>query len=145
LQSVIARRSALLAVLLLALGTSAACSDRTVADPGVPHGVWGSDQARLAITDSTAVLQVLGGSSCYGSRADAGQPVPENTFTLAATYTQFIGAYPGYVQQPARMSVSLADNRLSVSIAAPGSGQIIAGPFDLTYGVNPQWSQCLYP
>ena len=133
----------LLLVVLLAIGT--ACSDHTIPDQSVLPGVWGSDQARLAITDSTAVLQVLGGSSCYGARADAGQSIPVGAFTVAATYTQFMGAYPGYVQQPARISGSLADNRLSVSIVASGSGQIIAGPFALMYGVNPQWSQCLYP
>jgi len=121
------------------------CSDGAPALQSLRRGVWGSDQARLAITDSTAVLQILGGSNCYGARADAGQPVEDTGFTVAATYTQYTGAYPGYVQQPARMSASLADNRLSVSIIAAGSGQVIAGPFDLTFGVNPQWNRCLYP
>lgn len=123
----------------------AGCSDSAPTEQGVLLGVWGSDQARLAITDSTAVLQVLGGSGCYGARADAGQPVQDYGFVVAVTYTQYMGAYPGYVQHPARMSGTLADNRLSVSIVAAGSGQIVAGPFDLTYGVNPQWNQCLYP
>jgi hypothetical protein len=145
LQSLIARRTVPLAVLLIALAIGTGCSDGTLANQGVPRGVWGSAQARLAITDSTAVLQVLGGSSCYGARADAGQPIPESSFTVVATYTQFMGAYPGYVQQSARLSGSLVDNRLSVSIIAIGSGQMLAGPFDLSYGVNPQWSQCLYP
>jgi hypothetical protein len=137
------RCSTRLALLLIALGTG--CSGRTLADQGAPRGVWGSDQARLAITDSTAVLQVFGGSSCYGARADAGQPIQDDSFSVAATYTQYTGTFPGYIQQAARMSGSLADNRLSVSILAAGSGQVVAGSFNLTYGVNPQWNQCLYP
>ena len=143
LYDMISRCRAFFAMVLVAL--IAGCSDSAPAKQGVLRGVWGSDQARLSINDSTAVLQVLGGSGCYGARADAGQPVQDNGFVVAVTYTQYTGAYPGYVQQPARMSGTLATDRLSVSVVAAGSGQLLAGPFDLTLGVNPQWNQCLYP
>lgn len=141
------RRSTLLVVLLVASLeiADASCAHETPPVELLQAGTWGSDQARLTFTDSTATLQIIGGDQCYGARADARQPIPNNAFLVAATFTQFIGAYPGYVQQPARMSGSLAGNQLSVSVVAPGSGQIIAGPFDLTYGVNPQWNQCAYP
>jgi hypothetical protein len=135
------------AVVLLAAMTmsGASCAHETPPVELLQAGTWGSDNARVTFTDSTATLQIANGNQCYGARADARQPIPNHAFMVAATYTQFTGVYPGYVQRAAQMSGAIAGNRITVSIVDAGTGQLAAGPFDLTYGVNPQWNQCLYP
>lgn len=122
----------------------AGCNQETPPDNTGAVGTWGSDQASLTVTDTSAALLILAGN-CYGSRVDAARTVSADTFDVAATYTRFTGVAPGYITQAVQLSGHGAGNQLTVTVVAPGSGDVIAGPFPLTFRVTQNWSQCLYP
>lgn len=113
-------------------------------DKFVQPGVWGSENASLTITKAGATLDVLSAGGCFGSYGESAQPIPNGPFSIAGTYTQLIGAYPGKIQYAAQYSGFVEGNRLSITITVPALQQAI-GPFLLTNGVNNAWSPCLYP
>jgi uncharacterized repeat protein (TIGR03803 family) len=122
------------------------------AEPALVHarsnlaqtGVWGSSVASLAITDGNATLQILASGDCYGSYGEIGAPIPRGPFTLAGTYTQLIGAYPGMIQYDASFSGSVEGNHMVITVVVPALQESL-GPFDLTYGVQTSWQPCRYP
>jgi hypothetical protein len=112
------------------------------------RGVWGSDKASLRVKESGATLDILAlalpSGSCFGTYGEIAQPIPRGRFTLAGTYTQLMGVYPGRVDYPAQFSGSVEGNTITITIAVPSQQQSF-GPFVLTYGVNNAWTPCLYP
>ena len=130
-------------ITVLIVATAACYQESPPVNPGAV-GVWGSDQARLEVTDTSAALVIMAGD-CYGSRADAMRSIPSDSFSVAGTYTQFIGAYPGFIQQAALIAGRAEGNHVIISVVLPDTGQVVAGPFTLELGVNPTVSQCLYP
>ena len=72
------------------------------------------------------------------------QPIPKGAFSIAGTYTQLMGAYPGKIEYAARCSGVVEGNRMSIAIAVPALQQTF-GPFLLIVGVSNAWSPCLYP
>jgi hypothetical protein len=129
--------------LIASLGIGVSCSDRT---PTVANerGTWGSSEASLTVGDSGATLQILASGGCYGSYGNIVVPIPTGSFTLAGTYTQLTGAYPGKVQYEAQYSGSVIGRTMSITIAVPGLQRTL-GPYALTYGVKNAWNACLYP
>jgi hypothetical protein len=107
-------------------------------------GVWGSEKASLTITKPGATLDILASGGCFGSYGEMTQPIPNGLFSIAGTYTQLMGAYPGKVQYTAHYSGVVEGNRMSLTITVPALQQAF-GPFKLTDGVNNAWSPCLYP
>ncbi|HEV8190858.1 MAG TPA: hypothetical protein VGP82_05155 [Ktedonobacterales bacterium] len=125
--------------LVLAL-SSAACAS-TGPDQGA---VWGSNQVSLTIAERTTTLQLLAADGCYGSYGEIDQPIPSGTFSLAGTYTQLTGVYPGSVQYPAEYDGAIAGRHLTLTIKVPALHQVL-GPFSLTQGMAKTWPACLYP
>ena len=117
-------------------------------DGFVRPGVWGSENASLTITKDGAKLDLLSSTlpkgGCFGAYGEMTQPIPNGTFSIAGTYTQLMGVYPGKIEYAARFSGVVEANRMSVAIAVPALQQTF-GPFLLTVGVNNAWSPCLYP
>ena len=117
-------------------------------DKFVQPGVWGSEQASLEITKDSATLEILSSTlpagGCFGAYGEMTQPIPNGPFSIAGTYTQLIGAYPGKIQYAAQCSGVVEGNRMSITITVPALQQTL-GPFLLTNGVNNAWSPCLYP
>jgi hypothetical protein len=113
-------------------------------DKFVQPGVWGSENASLTITKAGATLAVLSAGGCFGSYGESAQPIPNGPFSIAGTYTQLTGAFPGRIQYAAQYSGFVEGDRLSITITVPALQQAI-GPFLLTNGVNNAWSPCLYP
>ena len=110
----------------------------------VPPGTWGSEKASLTVTTTGATLEILASGGCFGSYGEMPQPIPNGPFSIAGTYTQLIGAYPGRIQYAAQFSGVVEGNRMSIAITVPALPQIL-GPFQLSDGVNNVWSPCLYP
>jgi hypothetical protein len=127
-------------VAALALLGATGCSST---DPG-QSTTWGSAEASLTIEPAGATLKILAAGGCYGSTGVIAEPVPAASFSLAGTYTQLTGAYPGHVDYPARFDGTIVGHRmtLTITVAEP---HLIIGPFELTYGVNQTWAACLYP
>jgi hypothetical protein len=113
-------------------------------DKFVQPGVWGSEKASLTITKDGATLEILASGGCFGSYGEMTQPIPNGLFSIAGTYTQLMGAYPGKVVYAAQYSGVVEGNRMSMAITVPALPQIF-GPFQLSDGVNNAWSPCLYP
>ena len=131
-------------VQLIALcGVGVGCSDQTPASVN-ERDAWGSAEASLTVDDSSATLQVLASGGCYGSYGNIGVPIPTGSFSLAGTYTQLTGVYPGKVQYEAQYSGSVSSRTMSITIAVPGLQRTL-GPYALTYGVKHTWNACLYP
>jgi hypothetical protein len=116
-----------------------ACSSTEPARPTT----WGSDQASLVLDGSKTTVKVLASGGCYGSWGEIGQPVSAS-FSLAGTYTQLMGVYPGYVEYAAQYTGTIAGDAMTLTIVIPSQQRTI-GPFHLTAGVAPSWSPCLYP
>jgi hypothetical protein len=129
------RRPAL-SLLALSLG---AC-----ASTGPDQLAWGSDQVSLTITENSATLRFLASGGCYGSYGEIDQPVPPGSFSLAGTYTQLTGVYPGSVQYTAQFVGVVAGRHMALTISIPAIQQTL-GPFSLTPGVAKTWTPCLYP
>jgi hypothetical protein len=112
------------------------------------EGVWGSDKASLTVRKGGGTLDILAltlpTGGCFGTYGEITQPIPRGRFTLAGTYTQLIGAYPGRIDYAAQFSGSVERNTMTITITVPSQQQSF-GPFVLTYGVNNAWTPCLYP
>jgi hypothetical protein len=113
-------------------------------DKFVQPGVWGSERAGLTITKGSATLDILSDGGCFGTYGESTQPIPNGPFSIAGTYTQLIGAFPGKIEYAAQFSGVVEGNRMSITVTVPALQQAI-GPFLLTDGVNNAWSPCLYP
>lgn len=117
-------------------------------DKFVQPGVWGSEKENLTITKDGATLEILSSTlpigGCFGVYGEMTQPIPNGPFSIAGTYTQLIGAYPGKVQYMAQYSGVAQSNRMSITITVPALQQAF-GPFLLTDGVSNSWTPCLYP
>jgi hypothetical protein len=117
-------------------------------DKFVQPGVWGSEKASLTITKDSATLEILSltlpTGGCFGAYGEITQPIPNGPFSIAGTYTQLMGVYPGKIQYAAQCSGFVEANRMSITITVPALQQPF-GPFLLTNGVNNAWSPCLYP
>ena len=117
-------------------------------DGSLPPGVWGSDKASLTIKEGGATLDILSlilpDGGCFGAYGEIGQPIPNGRFSLAGTYTQLIGAFPGKIQYAAQYSGVVEGNKMSITISVPALQQSF-GPFLLTLGVKNAWSPCMYP
>lgn len=109
-----------------------------------PAGAWGSSLADLTTTNTDATIQILASGGCYGSYGKVGAPIPLGPFSLAGTFTQLTGAYPGMIQYDAQFSGSVAGNQMVITITVP-TLQESFGPFDLTFGVQSSWQPCRYP
>jgi hypothetical protein len=111
-------------------------------------GVWGSENASLTITRDGAKLDLLSSpfpnGGCFGAFGEMAQPIPKGAFSIAGTYTQLMGVYPGKIEYAARCSGVVEGSRMSIAIAVPALQQTF-GPFLLTVGVSNAWSPCLYP
>jgi len=136
-------RARALLQLIASCGIGVSCSDRTPTSAN-ERGTWGSNEASLTVDDSSATLHILASGGCYGSYGSIGVPIPTGSFTLAGTFTQLTGVYPGKVQYDARYSGSVSGRKMSITIAVPGLQKTI-GPYALTYGVTNTWNACLYP
>jgi hypothetical protein len=114
----------------------------------VQPGVWGSEEVSLTVAPGSATLDILAsklpGGGCYGSYGEISQPILNGPFSIAGTYTQLIGAYPGKIQYAAQYTGIVEGNKMSITITVPVLEQAI-GPFLLIYGVKNDWSPCLYP
>ena len=157
--------------LTASIGIFLACSDRSPTSPemtGIPvasrsvrparhvvvvaprfdgfvrPGVWGSEKASLTITASGATLEILASGGCFGSYGETAQPIPKGPFSIAGTFTQLMGVYPGKVVYAAQLSGVVEGNRMLIAITVPALPQTF-GPFPLTEGVANAWSPCLYP
>jgi hypothetical protein len=117
-------------------------------DKFVQPGVWGSEQASLAITKDSATLEILSSTlpagGCFGAYGEMTQPIPNGPFSIAGTYTQLTGYYPGKIQYAAQCSGVVEGNRMSITITVPALPQTL-GPFLLAAGVTNAWSPCRYP
>jgi hypothetical protein len=105
---------------------------------------WGSDQANLSITGTSATLLILASGGCYGSYGGFDQRLPTGAFSIPGTYTQLIGAYPGKVQYAAQFSGTVESQQISLTVTVPAL-QAAVGPFTLARGVSETWSACAYP
>jgi len=141
-------RFALTGLLTVVLG----CSDRSPTSPdkgkALPPGVWGSDEASMAIETGSARVEIFAQAmppnGCFGSYGDITQEIPNGRFSLAGTYTQLTGVYPGKREYPAQFSGSVEGTRMTLTITMPGL-PLVLGPYTLTYGVTNAWGPCLYP
>jgi hypothetical protein len=117
-------------------------------DGFVQPGVWGSDNASLTITKDGAKLDLLSSTfpngGCFGAYGEMTRPIPNGSFSIAGTYTQLMGVYPGKIEYAVRCSGVVEGSRMSIAIAVPALQQTF-GPFLLTVGVSNAWSPCLYP
>jgi hypothetical protein len=117
-------------------------------DGFVQPGAWGSENASLTITRDSATLEILSSTlpagGCFGAYGEAPPPIPNGPFSIAGTYTQLIGAYPGKIQYAALYSGVVQGDRMSIAITVPALHQVF-GPFLLVDGVKNAWSPCLYP
>ena len=117
-------------------------------DGFVQPGVWGSENASLTITKDSATLALLSltlpTGGCFGSYGEMTRPIPNGNFSIAGTFTQLMGAYPGKIEYAAGYSGVVEGNRMSITITVPALQQAF-GPFLLIVGVNNAWSPCLYP
>ena len=128
---------------MVCIALGAGCSDQAPTST-VGLGNWGSNDASLAVSDSGATLEILASGGCYGSYGSIDAPIPTGSFTVAGTYTQLIGAFPGKLQYAAQFAGALTGRQMSITIAVPDL-QRSFGPYVLTYGVKKTWSACLYP
>jgi hypothetical protein len=121
------------------------CSESSTeaADPLAKRGRWGSAQAILTTTDTSALLEIDAGG-CIGSYGEIPQPIPSGAFTLQGTHTQLMGVYPGMVVYPARFSGTATGNTAVVTITVSAIQQPL-GPFTVTYGLASARSRCLFP
>jgi hypothetical protein len=110
----------------------------------VQPGIWGSEKASLTITKDGATLEILASGGCSGSYGEMTQAITNGPFSIAGTFTQLMGAYPGKVVYAAQFLGVVEGNRMSIAIAVPALPQTF-GPFPLMEGVNNVWSRCLYP
>jgi hypothetical protein len=131
--------------LTVLIGIASGCSDQlsTSNSDALQRGMWGSNNASLAVNDSSATLQLLNGN-CYGAYGQIDARITSVHFDLAGTYTQLMGVYPGRMQYAAEYSGTVAGNQMFLTISVPAL-QTTFGPYNLTYGVNSAWSACLYP
>ena len=136
-------RARALLLLIASAGVGVSCADRTPTSAN-ERGTWGSNEASLTVGDTSATLQILASGGCYGSYGNIGVPIPAGSFTLAGTYTQLTGVYPGKVQYDAQYSGSVSGRKMSITIAVPGLQRTL-GLYALTYGVTNTWNACLYP
>ena len=113
-------------------------------DGFVPPGTWGSEKASLSVTTTGATLEILASGGCFGSYGEIPQPIPNGLFSIAGTYTQLIGAYPGKLVYAAQYSGVVEGSRMSIAITVHALAQIF-GPFQLSDGVNNAWAPCMYP
>lgn len=106
------------------------------------------EAASLTLSKDGAKLDLLSltlpTGGCFGAYGEISQPIPNGTFSIAGTFTQLIGAYPGKIEYAARYSGVVEGNRMSIAVAIPDLPQTF-GPFLLTVGVNNAWTPCLYP
>ena len=86
----------------LALGAGLACSNPL--PPQSLHGTWISDSATLTITDTNATVLLLSASGCYGSFVRVANRIVSGRFSVAGTYTQLIGTFPGKIEYDAQSS-----------------------------------------
>ena len=136
-------RARLFLPLIASVAIGGGCSNRAPTSANNP-GMWGSNEASLIVGDSVATLQILASGGCYGSYGNIGVPIPTGSFSVAGTYTQLTGVYPGKVQYDAQYSGSVSGRKMSITIAVPGLQRTL-GPYALTYGVKNTWNACLYP
>jgi hypothetical protein len=117
-------------------------------DNSLPPGVWGSDQASLTIREGSATLEILSlalpTGGCFGQLGDMGRSIPNGSFSIAGTFTQLIGAFPGRIVSAAQYSGMVSGNTLTISVSVPAAQQSL-GPYVLVQGVANSWTQCLYP
>ncbi len=107
---------------------------------------WGSPEASLTVEPGRATVRILASGGCYGSYGVVGQPLPAGNFSLAGTYTQLIGAYPGHLDFPAQFEGTVDGRRMTLTIEAGDPPAVhTVGPFELTYGVRQSWPACQYP
>ena len=141
---VYSRSGTLLALLVLSLAAASACSDGSTApaDISAKLGRWGSAQAILTTTDTSATLEIVSGG-CVGSYGEIDQRIPIGVFTLPGTFTQLMGVYPGMVVYPAQFSGSATGDTVVVTITV-SNGQTL-GPYTVIYGRAETRGRCLYP
>lgn len=104
---------------------------------GQPHRYEGRRDPPDSVRDSSH-------GSCFGSYGEITQPIPNGSFSIAGTYTQLTGVYPGKIQYAANYSGLVQGDRMSITITVPAPAQTI-GPFPLAYGLSNTWTPCLYP
>jgi hypothetical protein len=127
----------LLTVLLLgAAGCSATAPNQA--------DTWGSDQASLTVSSTTATLLLVASGGCYGSYGNLDRPPPSGSFSILGSYTQLIGAYPGKLTYAARFTGAVDGRQISLSVTVP-TLHLTLGPFALTQGVTAMWPACAYP
>ena len=137
-------RAVSVAVMCGIAAAGAGCSDGGMTGNGVVAGTWGSSRAGLQVSGGAATLQITADGRCYGSYAGTTQPIPAGSSSLAGTFTQLIGAYPGSVQYPAQLAGTVNGNVMSLTITVPALQQTM-GPFGLVRGVTATWPPCAYP
>ena len=120
-----------------------ACGGATSHDTVIRPGEWGSADASLRVTLQGATMELAAGN-CYGSFASVRGSIPAEAFELDGTFTQRMGAYPGYVEFPATISGTVSGNGITITVAVPSLMRVI-GPYTLRHGVDPGLSPCLYP
>lgn len=96
------------------------------------------------MADNGATVQVLASGGCYGSYGAIDHPIPAGAFTLSGTFTQLMGAFPGFVRYPAEYTGTVTGSTMTLTINVP-TEPLTLGPFQLTAGVTTSWSACLYP
>lgn len=111
-------------------------------------GVWGSENASLTVTQDGAKLDLLSQSlptgGCFGSYGEIPRPIPNGPFSIAGTFTQLTGVYPGKIQYAAQHSGVVEADKISLTVLVPELRQSF-GPFLLARGVSNSWTPCLYP
>lgn len=105
---------------------------------------WASDNVSLQTTGTGATLQFLADGGCYGSSGAIDQAIPSGDFSLTGTYTQLMGAAPGFVRYPARFTGTVARGAMTITVSVP-TLPLTLGPYQLTAGVTKSWPACLYP
>jgi hypothetical protein len=114
----------------------------------LPQGVWGSDEAILAIREGGANLEIFSlnfpTGGCFGRYGDVGQKIPSGRFSLPGTFTQLTGVYPGKIVYAAQYSGLVDGNTISITVSVPALQQSF-GPFVLVRGVTHSWIPCPYP
>ena len=100
-------------VVLAAAAAGASCSKVPTSAGATLVGVWGSDTAGLAVTDSGGTLRILSSGTCYGQYADVARPLSAPRFDLPAVFTQLEGAYPGKLEYAAEVTGSVSGDGLA--------------------------------
>jgi hypothetical protein len=118
----------------------AACTGTSPDEPGN----WGSDQASLSVVGTNATLLLLASGGCYGSYSEFDPPPASGTFSLPATFTQLIGAFPGKVEYAAQVSGTVERNQITLTITVPSLPATL-GPFLMIEGAAEAWPACQYP